>query len=105
MTPESSIGRFIVMATLIELSTPERYAAKGKQFRDWTLDVFSLQDNAKRIADEMNKDGKLYRERSGRQRQIGPNDVLEGSKASVTELGAIVRGHKEFMSGLNGVRP
>lgn len=86
-----------MMATLIELPTPEKYAAMAKRFQDWTLDASSLQDNCQRIADDLNRDGRMFRDHLGRARPVQPNDVLQTSKAVVVELGAVVRSHRDYM--------
>lgn len=93
------------MAQLIEIKTPEKYAKKGRVFQDWTLDTQSLGDNCKRIADEMRKDGKVWRERTGKTRPIAANDILGATSPVVTELGAIVRGHRDYMKALGSATP
>jgi len=90
---------------LIELKTPDRFLAKGLHFRDETLDVRSLTANAERLADEMTREGKVWRDRSGEQRPIVAGDVLESSKPAVSELIAIMRGHRAYVAGLGGKRP
>lgn len=93
------------MATLIEMKTPETYAKKGKSFKDWTLDAASIEDNCKRIANELNAAGKQFREQTGRTRAITARDVLVATTQVVVDLGAVVRGHRQHMASLGGAKP
>lgn len=93
------------MAELIELSTPERYVAKGKSFRDWTLDVQSIQDNCKRIAGSLSNEDIYFVSGTGSRRAPTPAEVLDQSKGAIGELGKIVTSHRGYMDGLGGGRP
>lgn len=93
------------MAELIELMTPPRYAAAGLQFRDWSLDAASITDNCKRIAEDKGEESWWKVDRHGGRRPLMPGEVLEASKAAITDLGRVRTSHREYMAGLNGSRP
>lgn len=83
------------MADFISLKTPDRYAAKGLRFGDYTLDAASIQDNCKRISDGLVSDSI----------RANPNQVLEATKSVIHDLGQVVRGHREYIRGLKGAQP
>lgn len=87
------------MADFIELKTPDRYAAKGFRFGDYTLDVQSIHDNCKRIADDIARDG------SPETRRRMQGEVLKNTGSIIIELGKVVVGHREYIKGLSGTKP
>lgn len=93
------------MADLIELSTPPKYRGKGLEFRDWTLDAEAVQSNCRKIAESLPGENIRKVMPDGRAYEVSPDEVFHNSKYTITALGKIVSGHREYMRALNGARP
>ena len=94
-----------MVAELIELMTPLKYAAEGLRFLDYSLDAASVGDNCKRIAESKGQEAWYMIDRFGRRRAPTSGDVLAASSVAITDLGGIMRSHRDFMIGLHGAKP